>query len=164
MDAQHELERVAQLYVEAAVTALGDRLRAAVLFGSVARGEATDRSDVDILLVATELPEGRLARARSLELIDDAVEPEIASLRRRGLQAEINPIWKTPAEAERVTPLYLDLTEDARLLLDRDGLIDRTLSRLRARLAELGSKRERIGAARIWHLKPDASPGEEIVL
>jgi len=56
------------------------------------------------------------------------------------------------------------MTEDARILLDLDGLMERTLTTLRERLALLGSRRERIGAARIWYLKPDRKPGENIVL
>lgn len=41
-------------------------LRAAVVFGSHARGDATQRSDVDIVLVCRKLPEGWLERLKAV--------------------------------------------------------------------------------------------------
>ena len=41
---------------------LGDRLISLVVYGSVARGEAKRDSDLDLLIVARDLPKGRLKR------------------------------------------------------------------------------------------------------
>jgi len=43
---------------------LGERLDAAVLSGSRARGEATEESDWDLLIIAEDLPRSPLARHR----------------------------------------------------------------------------------------------------
>lgn len=62
-------------------------LRAAVVFGSVARGDFNKWSDVDVLIVAEELPPSGMQR---LTLLHDGATP--------GLQ----PVGWTPAElAER---------------------------------------------------------------
>src|SRR5262249_12250021 len=56
------LRRAASRYADHLAGALGDRLVAVVLFGSVARGDAGAGSDVDLLIVARDLPEGQFAR------------------------------------------------------------------------------------------------------
>ena len=158
------LEDLARAYVAEAVRALGERVRGALLFDSVARGEANRRSDIDLLIVATGLAPSRLRRSRDIDFIDELLEPRLAPMRALGWHVEINALWRTPEEAARLTPLYFDLTEDAVLLLDRDQLLARTLAEMRRRMAMLGSKRERIGAAYVWRLKPDIVRGEDFAL
>lgn len=162
--ARHELGAASRGVAEAYVAALrehwGDAPVAAVLLGSVARGEAGPTSDVDLLLVMEGLPEGRLARHRYLEPADAAVEPLLEGLRERGVYADLSPIPKTPAEAVRPAPLYLDLTEDAVILYDRDGFFRGVRERLRASLRRLGARRLRLGSVRYRELKPDYLPGD----
>ena len=143
---------------------LGDRLVSVVLFGSVARGEAGPNSDLDLLIVAEDLPPGRFARLRLLEAADRAFEPELEALRGRGVHTRLSRVIKTRAEARRTVPLYLDMVEDARLLYDRDGFFAGVLARLRRRLAELGAERRTLGRVRYWVLKPDLAPGEVVEL
>jgi hypothetical protein len=71
---------------------------------------------------------------------------------------------KTREEAARIVPLYLDMVEDACLLVDRGGLFASVLAGLRGRLAALGAERRRRGRVRYWVLKRDFSPGETIEL
>jgi len=56
------------------------------------------------------------------------------------------------------------MSEDARLLYDRDAFFAGILQRLRARLAALGAERRRRGRTRYWILKRDFRPGEVIEL
>jgi hypothetical protein len=76
----------------------------------------------------------------------------------------LSPVFKTPAEVELGSPLFLDMVQDARILHDPDGLLAARLDRLRARLAELGARRIWRGNAWYWDLKPDLKPGEVITL
>jgi hypothetical protein len=99
----------------------GERLLGVALFGSRARGEATDDSDVDLLVIARGLP----------RLWDrDGALREV--LPERPLVPQLSLLARTPEEFEGdVRPLHLDLALDARVLFDRDGYLQGRLERLR---------------------------------
>lgn len=154
------LRRIAEQYALALEEDLGEALRAVVLFGSVARGEAGPGSDIDILIVADRLAPSRLARQAAVARADAEIEPELERLRREGVWTDVRPILKTPEEAAHATPLYLDMVEDAVLLVDRDGFFAGVLARLRESLRRLGARRVRQDGFWYWDLKPDYQPGE----
>jgi hypothetical protein len=138
----------------------GDRLITVAVYGSVGRGTMRFDSDIDLLIVARDLPRGRVARRQEFDIIEAGLEPTLERVRRQGIETSLSPVFKTTEEAEAGSPLFLDMTEDARLLYDRDGFFERRLARLRTRLAELGSKRIWRGNMWYWDLKPDYRPGE----
>jgi predicted nucleotidyltransferase len=138
----------------------GARLVALALFGSVARGTPRPDSDIDVLLIADPLPDGRLPRVHEFEGVEAAIEPALAAARRHGLAPTLSAVIKTPAEVSRGSPLFLDMVEDARILYDRDGFLSHTLADLRSRLDRLGARRVWRGDAWYWDLKPDYTPGE----
>jgi predicted nucleotidyltransferase len=136
----------------------GDRMVSLVLFGSVARGDAKEYSDIDILIVAENLP--RSQRERRAPFME-------AWRRVRDLKnlpnVEWNMIVKNPREALFHSPLYLDMTVDGRILLDNGGFISRVLDEMRTRMEQLGSTRKRLpDGSWYWVLKPDFHFGEDI--
>ena len=155
---------LASEYSKSISACLGDRLVSVVLFGSVARGEASPNSDIDLLIVARDLPRGQLSRKRQLAAADDRIEGHLTALAEEGVNAVFTRILKTPEEAVRVVPLYLDLVEDAVLLLDRDDFFKTVLSRLETRLRDLGARRLSSGRIRYWDLKPDLRIFERFTL
>ena len=132
--------------------------------GSVGRATPRADSDVDALIVARALPRGRLARVREYLPVEGRLAAALESASRGGGPISISPVFKTPEEVERGSPLFLDMVEDARILHDPEGFLDRYLRRLRGRLSELGARRVRMGNAWYWDLKPDLKPGEIIEL
>lgn len=134
-----------------------ERLVSLVVFGSVARGTDGPYSDLDLLVVARELPRGRLKRVAEFEPVEEELEKLLKKLGRLG---EVSVVFKTPQEALLGSPLFLDMVEDARILFDHEGFFQEVLHRLRIRLKELGSRRIWKGDAWYWDLKPDFSPGE----
>jgi uncharacterized protein len=156
------LRRLADDYAEHVHAALGDRLISIALFGSVARGDATPTSDIDLLIVARDLPAGQFARKRLLEAADGSFEPALRSAEAHGIETRLARIVRTPQEAARSIPLYLDLTEDAVLLYDADGFFASVLERVRGALRRLGSRRIWHGKTWYWDLKPDFQPGDVI--
>lgn len=155
------LQKVAMAYTETLKSALTDRLVSVVLFGSVARGEATPFSDIDLLVVAKGLPKGRFARRRELQMADQAVEGELMALCNAGATADLCVLVQTPEEAKGIRPLYLDLVEDAIILYDEGGFFAQVLAQLnKGSLEHLGARRLRLGKVRYWDLKPDFTPGE----
>ncbi len=155
-----ELRKVAEAYARALEETLGERLVSVVLYGSVARGEARETSDVDLLVIAEGLPQRRFRRHDVLEAADHRVDALLEELAERGTYTSVSVILKTPEEAGRTVPLYLDMVEDAVLLVDRGGFFAAILDRLRRSLARLGARRHRLGRFRYWELKPDLRPGE----
>jgi predicted nucleotidyltransferase len=142
----------------------GERLISAVVFGSVGRHAPNYNSDIDILIIAEKLPTGRIKRIKEFGLIEDKLESLIASLRNSGINTYISPVIKTPEEVAAGSPLFIDMTLDAQILIDKDGFFANELERLRKRLNVLGSKRIHRGNAFFWDLKPDYKPNEDIII
>lgn len=142
----------------------GDRLVSFVVFGSVARETYRFDSDIDLLIIAEDLPKGRMKRVAQFLTVEDRIETFLESLQKEGMNTYISPVFKTPEEAEMGSPLFLDMVEDASILFDRNGFFSKVLERLRNRLKELGAKRVWKGNAWYWVLKPDYKPGEVIEL
>lgn len=156
---------IAQAYTQALKAYFGRRLMAVVLYGSVARGEGTPESDIDLLIVAHGLPESLRARNRLLVDFEEGFLPELlAPYHRGGMPIDVSTKIKTPEEAQRLTPFYLDLTEEAIILYQQGRFFDEIMDRLRERLDALGAQRQRQGGIRYWKLKPDYRWGDVIEL
>ena len=146
--------------VAAAQAVYGERLISVVLYGSVARGTMRRDSDVDLLIVARNLPRGRMKRVQEFENVDTAAADAFRHAASQGVKTTTSPVIKTSEEVRAGSPLFLDMVEDARVLYDQNEFFARQLTRLRNRLAELGAKRIWKGNAWYWDLKPDFKPGE----
>lgn len=157
-------EQLLSSTVEACAHHYGERLVSVAVFGSVGRGTPRPDSDIDLLIVATGLPDGRTRRSADFLAVEQAVSTHLKAAATRGVFASLSPVFKTPLEAASGSPLLLDMTDDARLLIDRDGFLRGVLDRLSARLRELGAQRIWRGNAWFWDLKPDYRPGEEFEL
>jgi predicted nucleotidyltransferase len=155
-----EIEQLLGRLQGACETFYGPRLVSLVVFGSVGRGTARPDSDIDFLVVADSLPDGRIPRVREF----DGVEKSVLSGAKGKVANRLSPIFKTPAEARRGSPLFLDMLDDGRILFDRDRFFEKELVALRVRLDKLGAKRIWRGEMWYWDLKPDYKPGDEIVL
>jgi hypothetical protein len=155
---RQDLEHVFSALNRACQEVYGERLVSVAIFGSAARETARPDSDVDILIIADQLPNGRMRRVEEFEAVEKRVRDLLAS--EIGTVPPLSPVFKTPEEASVGSPLFLDMTEDARTLFDREGFFARRLERLRERLTQLGAKRIWLGNAWYWDLKPDYRPGE----
>ena len=146
--------------VEVAKAFYGDRLVSVVVYGSVGRGTMRQDSDVDVLIIARDLPRGRFDRVAEFTAVEKTLAPAFQDLLSQGVHTELSPVFKTPQEVEAGSPLFFDMVEDARLLYDHNGFFAGRLERLRRRFAELGSKRIWNDNVWYWDLKPDYKPGE----
>ncbi|MFQ5738354.1 MAG: nucleotidyltransferase domain-containing protein [Acidobacteriota bacterium] len=155
------LESILAAMRQACIETYGERLVTVAVYGSVGRGTAGPDSDVDVLVVADSLPQGRTARIKEFV----AVEKRFAQLLRKANFSReppfLSPVFKTRGSVRQGSPLFFDMTQDARILFDRQGFFTNELSRLRKRLRSLGAKRIWQGSAWYWDLKPDYRPGEE---
>ncbi len=142
----------------------GNGLRSVAVFGSIGRGSANVDSDMDVLVVGDF--QGDMA-FRIDELSDvefsGETEREITWLRTHGVRCHISWFPLTYEEALGFRPIYLDMTEDAMIIYDVDGLLTKILTRLRGTLKQKSAKRMWLDKARwYWTLGPDF--GSEMVV
>jgi len=134
------MERLEKI-VEFLKKKLGDDLIGLVLFGSAARGEMRETSDVDILLIAQNLPEERYERIQFLR----------KGLPSAGLGHPVCFIAYTPEEFLSGFPsFYLDLGLDGIILYDTDGFLEEKLERIRQITKESDLIRKRYGKEMFW--------------
>ena len=139
-----------------------DRLVSVVLYGSVARGDNRKDSDVDLLLVIKDLPKTITERAILFDKVERKLDDDIMRLMDEGYYVTFSPVLKTPEEAARFSPIYMDMTEDAIILYDRDGFFRKVLEKTRKRLKELGFERVRLSEKSWYWRKRDYRLGEVI--
>jgi len=138
----------------------GMRLVSVVVFGSVGRGTPRPDSDIDFLIVAEQLPNGRIPRVIEFRAVEDRLASDLAQAHAAGIITELSPVFKTPLEIARGSPLFLDMIEDARILYDRGDVMRQTFAQFKARLDRLGARRIWRGNVWLWDLKPDYKSGE----
>ncbi|MEM1900522.1 MAG: nucleotidyltransferase domain-containing protein [Candidatus Nezhaarchaeales archaeon] len=161
-----DLKRYLDLYLEILREFFKDDLVSVYVFGSVARGEASEESDVDLLVVVKGLEEDvgkRLKLSSSLkELLRKRSWDLRRTLRKKGLPTTISDVLLTPEEVQRHPPILLDLVIDGIPLIDEGGFLAQELERLKERLRELKAVRVKSKHGWYWILKPGARLGEVI--
>ena len=155
---------LAETFIIEARKTLQKRLVSACLFGSTARGNAEQTSDIDILMIAEDLPEGLISRNRTIENVQETVRKSAPAqaLRKMGQSTLISPIIFAPEEASKHPPIMLDIIDDGIILHDREEFLERILDDIRNRLKELGARKVKTQKGWYWTLKPDAKLGEEV--
>ncbi|MDD1760058.1 MAG: nucleotidyltransferase domain-containing protein [Methanothrix sp.] len=110
----------------------GYDVKSVILFGSVARGQAKEHSDIDIIIVASGLPE-----LRNRDSLPPFPKP-----------ARIQDIWMTPEELEDMTIAKTGFLVDALLegqLLRDDGTAAAAREKLVESLKRLKAKKLKSG-------------------
>jgi len=139
-----------------AVSMLRDRLesfdepfiKAVLLFGSTARAESGERSDVDLLVLCEGFDTEDIVARRKLvyrllkEVVGDVFEDLTV------IDMELVEFLK-PKE---ISSLLLNIYWDAHVVHDKTGTIEDFLRRVRGSIAESGLKRVRDGRAYYWVL------------
>lgn len=122
---------------------LGDNLVAVALFGSRARGNATEPSDWDLLVIARHLPPSLFQRHLQLKMLLPV-----------GWRGQVSLLSYTPEEFEaHLTSLMLDIALDGIVLYDLEAYETQRLTALKRLITNRGLYRERIGRDLIWKWK-----------
>jgi len=135
------------------------------VYGSVARGVAKKHSDIDILVVSNDFSGSIGSRIDRLYDVEVSLKQEIDWLKKHGVYTGLSFYPLREDEAKRVSLLFLDLTEEAIVMYDKNQFLENVLTELKARLVRLGGRRISIDEEKwYWDLKPDYKFGEEINL
>lgn len=155
---------MAEEYCKAVKFHFGDRLRSVCFFGSVARGEATPGSDLDLLIIADRLSRDIGLRFRETNYIHEALRKTDAyrRLRANGRRAFISDIFLTPTEVQSHPPILLDVADHGVIMYDREGFLEVILRDIRLKLGELGARKIAAKKGYYWVLKPDAQVTEDV--
>jgi nucleotidyltransferase len=139
-----------------------DRLVSVVLYGSVARGDNRNDSDIDLLLVIEDLPKTITERVILFDRVERKLDDDIMRLMDEGYYVTFSPILKTPEEAMRFSPIYMDITEDAIILYDKNDFFRKVLEKTKKRLKKLGFERVWLSEKSWYWRKRDYKLGEVI--
>lgn len=120
-----------------------DHLVAVALFGSAARGEAGERSDLDFLVVLRGIPKTLQRRYEVYKPIHDTVTTQ--SGRTRDVTViDLDEEFIDNDDVE-ITSLMLNIASDANIIYDPDGKLASFLSRVRKLIDAAGLERYRTG-------------------
>jgi hypothetical protein len=142
----------------------GERLVSLAVYGSVGRGTATAESDIDFIIVATDLPRGRLNRMAEFRQVERRLQEDLQRMEQWDIHTYLSPVIKSPETVLLRSPLFLDMIFDAVILYDKEDFFRNFLADFKARLDGLGAKRIFVGDQWYWDLKPDYKWGDIIEL
>ena len=164
MDLKQIFEDILISFRDACLHVYEERIVSLCVFGSVAAQTMRPDSDIDVLVVCNGLPNGRIARIREFEAVDLLCEETLEQAKRQGVYTVFSPMIKSLDEVLQGSPVFLDMTNTSRIILDRGEFLRNYLDRFKNRLSDLGAKRVQFGGGYYWILKPNLKPGEEIIL
>ncbi|MEM2184681.1 MAG: nucleotidyltransferase domain-containing protein [Candidatus Methanomethylicia archaeon] len=153
-------------YCELLLDYFGDRLISIMLFGSIARGDWSRDSDIDILIVVDGWNDKPIwVRIGELKNVKKMLEDTFEF--KRALNAGFWPIIQnyplSLEEAKRFNRIYLDAIIDGIILYDKNDFLRNVLDKIRRRMEALGSMRITLPNGKFyWVLKGDIIAGEVI--
>ncbi len=161
-----EYKELLDAFVNLVKEALGDQVVSVVLYGSVARGTARPNSDADLLLIVRDASATYWKRLQPLLPILRQLRKELCwkKLQEQGISPYLSVLVLSLEEAMENRYLYLDMVEEARILVDREDFFKNKLDSLRQRLRELGAQKVRRNGDWYWDLKPDLEPEDVVIL
>ncbi len=131
-----------------------DKIISIAVFGSVARGDFKPTSDIDLIIIMKKpLPKSRMKRHKLISNILDKIEDDRVKLARKGIYTAISPIILDDEEAKYFRPLYLDLTQDAIIIYDKQNLLHKILQKLKQLIQEYEGERRWLGKQWYWIFK-----------
>ena len=123
-------------------------VKAVLMFGSRARGESGERSDVDLLVLHEdcEVEDAVMRRRRLYNLLREAVGEEFEDI--TVVDMELERFLK-PRE---ITSLLLNVYWDAVVVYDKTGTVESFLRHVKGKIVKSGLKRVGDGRAYYWVL------------
>ena len=119
---------------------LGEDVLSIVLFGSMTRGDFTESSDIDVLVIARNLPDNW--RDRDKILLELA---EIKYGHRRPVHITLADEYEMNASVEQGAPLVFGLHDANRVVFGRDRFFEKLMKRFDDNMLRWGVRKIRNG-------------------
>ncbi|MCS4541303.1 MAG: nucleotidyltransferase domain-containing protein [Euryarchaeota archaeon] len=142
-----------------------ENLISLVLYGSVAREEAGEGSDLDFLVVSKSFASSFGSRFEVFNEIEKKLRQTEAYQKLKELKfgTLISPVPLTPDEIIKNPPILLDIITDGIILYDKNDFIKNHLKELEKKLEKIGAKKIFLKPGKwYWDLKPDYKLGEVV--
>jgi len=155
-------KRLIERFIKEIKESCGDALLAVVLFGSVARGEAGENSDIDMLVLMERKDKGIEKKFTEIGVNSYDWE-ESLELRNKGIRTKIYEILKTEKELRENPLILLDIFDHGIILYDLNNKMKNILEDFEKKLKELGAEKIRFDDNKwAWDLKPNWKKGESV--
>jgi|YelNatPaOPRAMG01_1025707.scaffolds.fasta_scaffold36037_4 predicted nucleotidyltransferase len=156
-----------EVYLSILRDELGDSLVSVVLYGSVARGEASLESDIDLLIVVKNSEKNYYEMLKPILKAQKILK--MTEIFKRFQHNDSYPYFSylifSLKEASANRNIYLDISEDGIILYDPTGFFKEKMKTFKARIGELGSKKIVLEDGRwYWDVKPGLEFGETFEL
>ena len=148
------LKEIEKLSVGSLLNRFGENLEAVVLFGSCARGEASELSDIDFFVVVRDLPKEPMKRRY---IVYDALTPVLRKLKREVsvIEADAKEIGK------RITPLLINIAHDGVIIYDKTEKIASLFAQIREAVKKAGLTKCKTREGKYgWKPSRELRPGE----
>lgn len=134
-------KKLIQRYIKEILNIFRDKIQAITIFGSVARDEARDDSDIDMLLIVSG--DSRKIQQAIVPAVDLKIDDweEYKSLIKNGVRTKILEIIKREKELRDNRLILLDILDHGKILYDPKGVMKNLLKDLKERLKALGGKK-----------------------
>lgn len=133
---------------------------AVIHFGSTARGPFKHETDIDLMIVCSQLPQNRYERFELIYPLEQSMDLYFSKLRQQNHHLYFSTILKTKEEFAHFSLLYLDMITDAKILLDEEGLAENVFQKTKQWIEVSGAYRVQRGLKWYWVLKKDYKQGE----
>ena len=146
---------VLKKYCELLYEKYAKRLRAVVLFGSVARGSWDRDSDIDLLVIVDDWKKPSWERTKELVEVRSQLRetPEYKEVLEKGFFPIIQNYPLDTEEAKAMHRIYLDASIEAIILYEKEGFASELLRSVRNKLKKAGAVRVQLpSGAHYWLL------------
>lgn len=155
---QLNVRKIKTIATSSLLNRFGENLEAVVLFGSCARMEAVERSDIDFFVVVHGLPKEPVKRRY---MVYDALTPVLRKFKRdvRVIEVDAKDVGR------QITPLLINIAHDGIVLYDRDGKIEGLFNNVKSAVKKAGLVRYKTREGKYgWKPTQELKPGEVFII
>lgn len=153
---------VLRRYCELLLDHFGERLIGALVFGSIARGDWTRVSDIDVAVIVKDWKIPSWERIRELMAVQKKLRdtPEYRGATAKGYAPIIQEYPLDEEEARLSQRIYIDACVEGIVLFERERFLTRVLAEFRKRMQQLGAKRVTLPTGEYYWILKEVKAGE----